>query len=300
MPTTAHRAAIAAAVLILAACSAGNAVTESSSSAPPQETSPAQTPSTDYCSELQAQMNTATLSSDRSYAKAVYDRMGCDQYLADNPTPTLQPTSVPTPAPEGNVAKVREVVIAWKPEYSSYVSFQIIVELKNTGTGWAQLHPGQSDYTILDGSGDVVGTGSFTYAFPEFVAPGATAYLEEDGADDGSKVADYVTVDVDGRYDSVDAAPTTFTFSSVKLKADSFGGGLVATGFLTATDDVSDAAVAVVCLDAKGAPLGVTWTNLVQNVTAAKPKGFETVGGTPPLRGSQCVKTFIGAEDTGF
>lgn len=216
------------------------------------------------------------------------------------PTPTVAPTPVSTPEPKGVVAKVSERVIAWKPQYGDYIYYQVIVELKNTGNGWARVGAGQSDYTIVDGSGSVVTTGFFTYAFPEYLAPGATGYLEEDGLDDNSKIADYAEVQVDGRYDSVDPPDARFSFSGIKLKLDSFSGGLVATGFVTATADVSDAAVAVICLDSKGTALGITWTNLVQNLTAGQKKGFETVGDTPPLKVSQCATVVAEAMDTGF
>jgi hypothetical protein len=175
-------------------------------------------------------------------------------------------------------------------------------ELKNVGTGWAKLDPFDSDYTVLDKAGGVVTTGSFTYAYPAFVAPGGVAYLAEDGSDQGSAVADYSKVEVDGRYSAVDSPGATFTVASIRLKSDNFEGGLIATGFVTNTSSVAvdEAALAVICLNASGVPIGATTTNLIKNLAAGQRKGFETVTSTPPLRASQCAKVAGYAEDTGF
>jgi hypothetical protein len=213
---------------------------------------------------------------------------------------TVEPTARPTPEPAANIQKGRQLVYAWKAQYSSFVSFQVIVELKNVGTGWAELSPFNSDYTVLDKAGGVVTTGSFTYAYPEFVAPGGVAYLANDGYDQNAAIADFAKVEVDGRYDPVDAPTTTFTVSGIRWKADTFQGGLIATGFVTSTTEIDSAAVGVVCLSSGGVPLGVTTTNLVQNLAAGQKKGFETVQGTPPLRASQCAKAIGYASDTGF
>jgi hypothetical protein len=193
------------------------------------------------------------------------------------------------------------LVFAWKSyEGSSYTSYQVIVELTNSGTGWAQLSPFNSDYTILDPSGGVVTTGSFTYAYPEYLGPGQVGYLIEDSVEDNVPVANFASVDASARYDVVDAPGATFTFSGLTWKKDSIGSGLVATGFLVADRDVRDASVGVVCLNADGAPIGATTTNLVQNVTSGAKKGFETIQETPPLKASACASTVGFAQDTGF
>ncbi len=100
-------------------------------------------------------------------------------------TPTPRPTPVPTPEPKGELTKTQAIVLAWKAQYSDYVSYQVIVEVKNTGSGWAQQSAFNSDFTILGPDGGVVTTGSFLYAYPEFVGPGETGYLMTDGSDIG-------------------------------------------------------------------------------------------------------------------
>lgn len=95
-----------------------------------------------------------------------------------DPTPTRQPTPRPTPKPEASVRKGEQIVIAWQPEYSDrYVDYQVIIEVINDGTGWAELSAFNSDYTIFNTDGGIVTTGGFIYAYPEYVGPGETAYL---------------------------------------------------------------------------------------------------------------------------
>jgi hypothetical protein len=197
--------------------------------------------------------------------------------------------------------KTQEVVLAWQREFADYVNYQVVLEARNTGTGWAELSAFDSDYTILSPDGSVVTTGGFTYEFPTFIPAGGLGYLVADGSDIGgsSVIGDYATVEISGRYDSVLVSGATFEITDIALKPDAFGGGWVATGFVTASEDVSDAALAVICLGAEGQVLGATWTNLLQNLTAGQPKGFETVGGTPPLQAS-CASLAGYASDTGF
>jgi hypothetical protein len=212
---------------------------------------------------------------------------------------TPAPTKLVTPEPKADLQKVKEVVLAWKTyKGSAYVDYQVIVELKNLGTGWAEVSGFDSDYTVLDAGGDVTTTGSFTYEFPKFIGPGETGYLIEDSSDDGVKTTDFASVQVDGRYDDVDAADQVLKVTGIKWHRDAYDGTLTATGFVTSTEDLTDAALAVVCISDTGQILGATWTNLLQNITAGKPKGFETVANTPPLRVSQCAKSLGFAEST--
>jgi hypothetical protein len=219
------------------------------------------------------------------------------------PRPTVRPTPRLTPEPAATLEKTQQVVHAWQAQYSDYVSYQVVLEVRNTGTGWAELSAFNSDYTILGPDGGVVTTGSFTYEYPKFVGPGDVGYLVADGSDIGggdAAVADYATVEISGRFNQVGSAEVTFEVTDIALKAESFGGGLIATGFVTASKDVTDAALAAICFDASGQILGATTTNLLQNLTAGQRKGFETVAGTPPLKASDCATVAGFASDTGF
>ena len=218
-------------------------------------------------------------------------------------TPTPRPTPVPTPEAEGELVKTQEVVIAWQNEFSDYVSYQVLVEVQNVGTGWAQQNAYDADYTILGPDGGVVATGRFTYAFPEYIPPGGFGYMVDDGSDIGGgslSVDDFATVEVDGQYLTVDSPGPTLEVTDIALKPESFGGGLTATGFVTASEDVADAALAVICFAADGNAIGASWTNLLQNLTGGQPKGFETVRGTPPMTTAECATVEGFASDTGF
>src|SRR5688572_12595122 len=77
---------------------------------------------------------------------------------------TARPTAASTPEPSASVAKVRELI---RPcESFGTVMGMVIVEVINEGTGWADLQGG--DYTVYDDDENVVGTGSFYYAFPRY------------------------------------------------------------------------------------------------------------------------------------
>jgi hypothetical protein len=198
----------------------------------------------------------------------------------------------PAPPPEAELAQGDNVVLAWQSETRDYVTYYVVVEIMNQGGGWGQLSPFGSDYTVLDSSGGIVTTGSFIYAYPEFVGPGETAYLVDYSIDEsGIRPNQFASVQAKVRYDDVDEPDVTFDVADITWRRESSGGGLIATGFVTATAHVSDAAVAVLCFDGEGNVIGVTTTNLVQNVMAGERKAFETVVPTPPRAASQCASS---------
>src|SRR6185369_10979098 len=124
---------------------------------------------------------------------------------APTATPTTVASEAPNPTPtaelSGSVVKVRETI---KPcTTSGFVQAMIVIELKNEGTGWAELQGG--DYTIYDGAENVLGTGSLTYSYPRFLAPGATGYLADGAFVEGAKASAIKRVEADGKYDQASA-----------------------------------------------------------------------------------------------
>jgi hypothetical protein len=216
-------------------------------------------------------------------------------------TQTAEPTPSPTPEPAGRLEKVRELVIAWQAT-TIFIGFQVVVEVKNTGTDWVRLEPLQSSYEVLDANGGVTTSGTFPYAFPEYVAPGATGYLVEDSMTLGDDVARFTSVRTNDRYGPATAgAFPTFEVGGLGWHAG-HNGGLTAGGSLAVAPpgaDVGNAAVGVLCLGADGIPLGLTTTYLVQNLTAGEPKDFRTVTESPPLTAKRCATTVGYAQDTG-
>jgi hypothetical protein len=109
--------------------------------------------------------------------------------------PSDEPSSSPAPPGAADIKVVREVLKKWKSAYSSYVDAQIIVEVKNVGGGWAELLPGESDYTIYAKDGTVSQTGSFLYPYPRYLAPGATGYFLDGVVFSDEKVANLVRLE---------------------------------------------------------------------------------------------------------
>lgn len=221
------------------------------------------------------------------------------QLATTPPIPTAAlPSRVPTTPPGvGRLDKGEPILLAWKS--STYVYYVVVVPLKNAGTGWAEALAFNSDYTILDANGGITETGSFTYAYPALIAPGETGYLVEESLDDGVKVGDFAKVEVEAQYREADDPGATFKVEDIRWKRQSYSDGLTASGFITSSADFQSAAVAVFCWGADGSLLGVSTTNLVQNVTAGKRKAFETVQETGPLRASDCKKStgYVSGQD---
>lgn len=220
---------------------------------------------------------------------------------ASIPSATRSASPRPTPAPQADVTKGEPELIAWNTEFSDYVEYVVAVPLTNSGQGWAEISSFSSDYTLLDAGGGIITTGSFTYALPERIGPGETGYLLEYGIDDsGTAAADFATVEAEARFEQVDEGGPTVEVTDVTWRTDDFSQGLTATGFLTSSVAMDSAAVVVLCLADDGSILGVTSTNLVQNVRAAERKAFETIQSTGPLTADQCATSPGYVMDFGF
>jgi hypothetical protein len=175
-------------------------------------------------------------------------------------------------------------LIAWKPQYSDYVSYIVIQEVENRGSGWARVEAFQSDYAIYDGSGAVVTTGSFLYSYPDYLGPGQTGYLIDDSVQDGYAAADFARVEINARYNDVDGPPTNpLVVSNTTLRRASFGGGLEVTGEVenTGTESADSAHAAAIFFDASGDIIGSSYTNLIENVAPGQKKAFETIDSNP-------------------
>jgi hypothetical protein len=182
-----------------------------------------------------------------------------------------------------------------------YVQAMVIVEIKNEGTGWAELQGG--DYTVYDTDENVVGTGSFTYSYPKYLAPGATGYLGDSTFLEDVDAKNVKRVEADGTFADADPQDVIeIKAAKVQIKRASYGGGLHTTGTLTnsSDEDVRNAHVASFFLDPKGRPLGFAWTNLIENLGAGKTKGFETTDSACPIKRTSVDKTITLAGDDNF
>jgi hypothetical protein len=202
------------------------------------------------------------------------------------------PTATPTAEPSASVNKVRETIKACTS--SGFVQAMVIIELKNEGTGWAELQGG--DYTVYDGSENVLGTDSFTYSYPQFLAPGATGYLADGAYIEGAKASQVKRVEADGTFD--EAGPEDvieLSTAKIQIKRETYGDGLYVTGTITnkSSENVSSAHVGAFFLDSSGRPIGFAYTNLIENLTAGKTKGFETTASDCPIKRTSVGKVVV-------
>jgi hypothetical protein len=218
------------------------------------------------------------------------------------PTPNVQtpeptPNVEPTANLDANVVKVSETIIPWQS--SGYAQSNVIVELKNIGSGWAEM--GSGDFTIYAKNGDVLDTGSFTYAYPRYLAPGQTGYLATQTISGDYKVKDIGRVEANGSFNTVAEADTiVLKTAKTKNSKEQYGdGGYITTGIVTnpTTDKISSAYVGAFYLDANGKPLGFSYTNLVENLQAGQTKGYKTVGGSAPIK-KKVAKTVVFASSS--
>lgn len=204
------------------------------------------------------------------------------------PTPYVEtpaPTVEPTAAPRADVIVVRRVIIPWEVS-SSFVRSNVIVEIRNDGTAWAEIIAGMSQYTVLARNGDVIHTGSFTYAYPRYLAPGQTGYIAEDSITDSYSLKDVGRVEANPYYIQVGSADAVvLKTSKTKNTRDPYDGSYTTTGTVTnpGTKRLSSVHVGAFYLDANGKPLGFSWTDLVQNLGPGQSKGFKTVSDSPPI-----------------
>jgi hypothetical protein len=213
--------------------------------------------------------------------------------------PTPGPVATPTPTPvQAAVSKVSQTVHAWKEPAISEIIYEVIIEVKNSGSGWAELSSG-SDYTIYDKDGGVTSTGSFRYYYPRYLGPGETGYLLYQSSEANVTVAAFASVEASVRYKDISEPGPMLSTDKIKLKADWIMVDATGTITNTSTTDVSSAVVGVVYFDSAGNVLTYSWTyHLVQNLAAGQTKGFSAVGSRPvTLRQIATYKVFASSTD---
>ena len=90
------------------------------------------------------------------------------------PSPTSSPAAAPTGTAEA--APGQPVITTWKGQYGE-TRVQIILPVRNAGSGWLQLPRSSSTYLVTDSDGVEVARGVFTAALPAYIGPGDTGYL---------------------------------------------------------------------------------------------------------------------------
>jgi hypothetical protein len=228
-------------------------------------------------------------------------------------TPAETATEVPAAVtPEPSAAAPAEPVVEitqkffrnWKNIIGS-IEFQIVLEVKNTGGGYANISRGDRSYTIYLKDGTVLATGDFTYAFPQVLGPGATGYFVDTGSfDTGTKSTDVGALEPSVSFGSADGPHDAYAVSKVTVGAESYGSGLQVSGVVknTSSADASMGIVGVVFFDGAGKILGALYDNTgISDLRAGQSKGFKTsYPGTPPLKPTQVKSTKSFAFDYSF
>jgi hypothetical protein len=90
-----------------------------------------------------------------------------------SPSPTQEPTAVPTPEPAEAELTIRSTSLL-VPQQSDFelMGFQVAAVVQNAGDTWAKLLPFDSEWTVLNASGGVTTTGQMGQAYPQYVEPG--------------------------------------------------------------------------------------------------------------------------------
>lgn len=216
-----------------------------------------------------------------------------------------EPTPTPTPAPAEPDAKITRTFFKVWTDSIGYAHYEAIVELQNVGGGSADIG-GSQDYSIYAKDGSVLETGSFTYAFPKVLGPGQKGYLVESSTfDEGVKAASVGKFDDSSlTWSATSDDPTAlFKVTNVKVRQESYGTGLEASGVVTNTTstDATMAVAGIIFFDAKGTIIGGLIDNSLDNIFAGKSKAFKTsYPGTPPLKPTNVSKTVVIAFDFTF
>jgi hypothetical protein len=217
---------------------------------------------------------------------------------------TLTPTDpfVPTQAPQGKIEVGQILVTAWTPAGGGDTTYEVLVELRNTGQGWARANASGANYRVKDAAGASVIVSQFSYALPDVIEPGGTGYLYDRATLNSATPADFATAELVTRdFDAWPEPAVTFAITDITWKAGPAGNDLVATGTITVTGNrtVDRVAAAVVCIGASGEVLGATLTKELVALAPGVVTPFETIDGTPPLDAAQCVTTVGVAVDRG-
>jgi hypothetical protein len=226
--------------------------------------------------------------------------------LAATPSGTSAPTLGGTLVPDATVVVTQRLVYAWPdPASPSSVSFQVIAEVQNQGTTWAELVLRQgATWAIRDGTGTVTIRESRFFdsdAYPAVIGPGEVSYLFQATSWPDTSAKDMATVDIalpPSSIRSVEQAPTNDgSFGAIAWQVAASGTGLVASGRVTTsgTGTLPYAHVVVFCIGSSGSILGATSVTL-QNLVEGQPTEFLTAGTTPPLTVADCMsaRAFVG------
>lgn len=229
--------------------------------------------------------------------------------LAPTPLPTASPTPEPvataTPKPQAVLEVGRTFARAWEDSVTGSFDYQVVVEARNVGTVPADFGTSKREYRLLDATGATITEGSFTYAFPPVIEPGASAFfIDSDGLPEGVAPAAVAGVEADLAATAADASVPVYVAANVALAPAEVGNGLKASGTLTNPTSAASTSVvvAVIFFDAADAIVGAVLDNYsVTGLAAGASTPFETQDfRSPPMAPTAVAHHLLVAYDAGF
>jgi hypothetical protein len=192
---------------------------------------------------------------------------------------------------------VRETLIPWQD--GDTADANVIVEVRNTSSSAIDLESDFQDFSVLDGSGDVVAVGELTGPFPWQVAPGALGYLTaEVNAGGGVDATTMVKLKLTLTFAKAKSKDIVLTVSGTANKPGADGRtGASTSGMVTNTSriGVEEVAVGAFYYGSAGSLLGYSYGG-PSNLGPGKTKAFVTDVGAPPLDFSQIDHTVVIAD----
>jgi hypothetical protein len=166
---------------------------------------------------------------------------------------------------------------AWRGSLGE-LRLQVIVAVRNTGSGWRRLTRSMSRYEVYDQSHRQVAGGLFTAALPEVIGPGGTAYLVDTLSLAFGKPTDFVSSRTTVSAATAAQPTDRLTVSSISISTGA-DQSLRATGEIRNDGDVPARSIVagVIVLDQGGRPLAAVYDlsdagDLAPGATA----GFDT------------------------
>jgi hypothetical protein len=137
---------------------------------------------------------------------------------------------------------------------------QVIVPVRNGGSGWIRLARSASSYEVYDRAHRTVASGIFTISLPEVIGPGETAYLVDTVSVAFGRPTDFASSKTHVGAAPADAPGARLSVTSIAISTGS-GGGLRAVGEVRNDgDSTAESIVAgVVVLGGSGRPLGAVY-----------------------------------------
>jgi len=210
--------------------------------------------------------------------------------------PSEEPTATPMPVGgDANIELVKASMVRWINAIDD-AKVQIIVQVRNTGSGWADLgSPG--DYTIYDKSDGVTVTGDFPSGYPHYLGPGATGYLLAEDGEDGGSTKDFARIEVNLDWAPADGPGPKVTLGRSQVKTGYFGDGVDVSGTIKNESEATlDLWVAAILFDANKNPIGFNDAS-VDGLKPGRTKGWVADGGRDLKR--SLVKSILTLPDVG-